>query len=177
MLCLNLEIGALDKNIGRWETTWFNCHILHFKCFNLVGYNLYHAASHPTTTSSFLEQVVRCVPLNVVRLSPLSLKELWVKTLMHRTSGTILATSRNKVKHLSPFHYFTKARGYNTRTNPIPLLHICEIVFTGFLGTKNLTQHLILPRALQARKDTHNIQPMRILYCQQNIHHHIMLEK
>jgi len=23
VLCLNLEIEALDENIGRWETTWF----------------------------------------------------------------------------------------------------------------------------------------------------------
>ena len=43
VLCVNLEIEALDENIGRWETTWFDCHILHFKCFNLVGYDLYHA--------------------------------------------------------------------------------------------------------------------------------------
>ena len=40
MLCLNLDIEALVKNIGRWETTWFNFHILHFKCLNLVGYDL-----------------------------------------------------------------------------------------------------------------------------------------
>jgi len=32
----------LDKNIGHWETTWFNFHILHLICFNLVGYDLYH---------------------------------------------------------------------------------------------------------------------------------------
>jgi len=42
VLCLNLEIEALNKNIGRWETTWFNCQILQFKCFNLVGYDLCH---------------------------------------------------------------------------------------------------------------------------------------
>ena len=41
LCCVDLEIEALNKNIGRWETTWFNCHILHFKCFNLVGYGLY----------------------------------------------------------------------------------------------------------------------------------------
>jgi len=41
LCCVHLEIEALNKNIGRWETTWFNCHILHFKCFNLVGYDLY----------------------------------------------------------------------------------------------------------------------------------------
>jgi len=39
--CVDLEIEALNKNIGRWETTWFNFHILHLICFNLVGYNLY----------------------------------------------------------------------------------------------------------------------------------------
>jgi len=123
----------------------------------------FSAASHPTTTSSFLEQMVRCVLLNATRLSPLSLKELWVKTSMHRTSGTILATRQNKVKHLSPLHYFTQARGYNTWTNPLPLLHTGEEdpfpllhtgkrVFIGLLGTENLTQHLIPPRALQARQ-------------------------
>jgi len=36
-----MEIEALDENIGSWEMTWFNYHILHFKCFNLVGYDLY----------------------------------------------------------------------------------------------------------------------------------------
>ena len=82
---------------------------------------------------------------------------------MHRTSGTILAMSRNKEKHLSPPHYFTQARGYNTRTNPLPLLHIGEEdpfpllhtgerVFTRFLGTENLTQHLISPRAFDKTK-------------------------
>jgi len=82
---------------------------------------------------------------------------------MHRTSGTILATSQNKVKHLSPTYCFTKAREYNTRTNPLPLvhtgeedtfplLHIGERVFTGFLGMENLTQHLIPPRAFKQSK-------------------------
>ena len=33
VLCLNLEIEVLNKNVGHWETTRFNCHILHFKCF------------------------------------------------------------------------------------------------------------------------------------------------
>ena len=42
VLCLNLEIEALNKNIGRWEMTWLNFHILHFICFNLVGYDLCH---------------------------------------------------------------------------------------------------------------------------------------
>jgi len=36
-----MEIEALNKNIGRWETTWFNFQILHLICFNLVGYDLY----------------------------------------------------------------------------------------------------------------------------------------
>jgi len=82
---------------------------------------------------------------------------------MHHTLGTILATSRNKEKHLSPPHCFTQARGYHTRTNhlpllhtgekdPFPLLHTGERVFTRFLGTENLTQHLIPPRVLQARQ-------------------------
>jgi len=117
----------------------------------------------PPTTSGFLEQMVRCVPLNAARLSPLSLKELWVKTLMHRTSGTILATSRNKVKHLSPLHCFTQPKGYNTRTNPLPLLHTgeedpfpllhtSERVFTGFLGMENLAQHLIPARTFKHDK-------------------------
>ena len=39
--CVHLEIEALNKNIGRWETTWFHFHILHLICFNLVGYGLY----------------------------------------------------------------------------------------------------------------------------------------
>jgi len=46
-LCLILEIEALNTNIGRWETTWFNCHILHFNRFNLVGYDLYHRTQGP----------------------------------------------------------------------------------------------------------------------------------
>jgi len=41
LFCVDMEIDVLNKNIGRWETTWFNCHILYFKCFNLVGYDLY----------------------------------------------------------------------------------------------------------------------------------------
>jgi len=40
--CVDLEIKALNKNIGRWETNCFNFHILHLICFNLVGYDLYH---------------------------------------------------------------------------------------------------------------------------------------
>jgi len=97
---------------------------------------------------------------------------------MHRTPGTILAMSRNKVKHLSPSHCFTQAREYNTQMNPLPrlhtgvedpfpLLHIGERVFTGSLGTVNLTQHLISPTAF-------NMQHMRITHCQQNTHHHII---
>jgi len=79
---------------------------------------------------------------------------------MHRTLGIILATSRNKMKHISPSHYFTQARGYNTQTNllillhtgendPFPLLHTGKRVFTGFLGTENLTQHSIPTRAFK----------------------------
>jgi len=82
---------------------------------------------------------------------------------IHRTLGTILATSRNKVKHFSPLHCFTQARGYNTRTNPLsllhigekdpfPLLHTGERVFTRFLGMENLTQHLIPLRVLNKVK-------------------------
>jgi len=67
------------------------------------------------------------------------------------------------VKHISPPHYFTQARGYNTRINPLPLLHTGEEdpfpllhtgerVSIGLIGTENLTQHLIPPRALQARE-------------------------
>ena len=44
-LWLNLEIEALNKNIGHWETTWFNFRILHFIWFNLVGYDLHHSHS------------------------------------------------------------------------------------------------------------------------------------
>jgi len=46
--CVHLKIEALNENIGRWETTWFNFHILHLICFNLVGYSLYQ----PGGTSS-----------------------------------------------------------------------------------------------------------------------------
>jgi len=46
------KFEALDKNIGRWEMTWFKCHILHFKCFNLVGYDIYQTqkkqSRHPS---------------------------------------------------------------------------------------------------------------------------------
>ena len=50
--CVHLQIKALNKNIGRWKTTWFNFHILHFIYFNLVGYNLYHSSSHIDALSS-----------------------------------------------------------------------------------------------------------------------------
>ena len=46
LLCLNLEIEASNKNIGRWETTWFNFHILHFIYFNLERYDLYQVWHH-----------------------------------------------------------------------------------------------------------------------------------
>jgi len=36
-----MKIVALNENIGRWETTCFNFHILHLIYFNLVGYGLY----------------------------------------------------------------------------------------------------------------------------------------
>ena len=94
---------------------------------------------------------------------------------MHRTSGTILATSRNKVKVLFPSHFFKQAREYNTQTNPLPLLHtgekdpfpllhIGERVFTRSRGTKNLTQHLIPPRAFKQGKtlSTCNISELQI---------------
>jgi len=73
----------------------------------------FFVAFYPTTTSSFLEIDGSMCPTIAARLSPLFLKKLWVKTLMHRTLG-ILATSRNKVKHLSPLHCLTQAREYNT---------------------------------------------------------------
>jgi len=104
---------------------------------------------------------------------------------MHHTSGTILGTSRNKVKLLSLPHCFTQVRGYNTRTNPLPLLHIgeddpfpllhtSERVTTGFLGMENLTQHLIPTKVFKQGKTLPNMQHMRITYCQQSTHHHIM---
>jgi len=97
---------------------------------------------------------------------------------MHRTSGTILATSQNKVKHLSPPHCFTQVRGYNTRTNhlpllhtgeedPFPLLHTGEIVFTGFLCTENLTQHLIPPRVFKQIKILSTCNTWRFLITNQ----------
>jgi len=121
------------------------------------------AAFYPTTTSSFLEIDGSMRPAIIIKLSPLFLKELWVKMSMHRTPSTILATSRNKAKHLSPTHFFTQAREYNTWTNslpllhtseegPFPLLHTSERVFTGSLGMKNLTQHLIPTRVFKQGK-------------------------
>jgi len=82
---------------------------------------------------------------------------------MHCTPGTIVAMSRNKVKHFSPPYCFTQTREYNTRTNPLPLLHTSEEypfpllhtserVFTGSLGTENLTQHLIPPKSFKKGK-------------------------
>jgi len=169
---------TLNQNSINHAKPNITSHSSHSSSHIVIINNLwFSAASHPTTTSSFLEQMVRCVLLlNAVRLSPLSLKELWVKTSMHRTSGTILATSRNKEKHLSPPHCFTQVRGYNTRTNPLPLLHTGERVFTGFLGTENLTQHLISSSILN-KANTPIMEPMKITYCQPNIHHHLMLEK
>jgi len=71
--------------------------------------------------------------------------------------------SQNKLKHLSPPHCFTQAREYNTRTNPLPLLHTGEKdpfpllhtgkrVIIGSLGMENLTQHLIPSRVLKQGK-------------------------
>jgi len=40
--CVHLKIEALNENIGRWETTWFTFIYCIFKCFNFVGYGLYH---------------------------------------------------------------------------------------------------------------------------------------
>jgi len=123
----------------------------------------FSAAFYPTTTSSFLEIDGSTCPIIAARLSPLFLKELWVKTSVHRTSGTILATSWNKVKYFSPPYCFTQVREYNTRTNPLPLLHAGEEdpfpllhtgerVFIGSLGMENLTQHLIPPRVFKKGK-------------------------
>jgi len=86
----------------------------------------FSAAFYPTITSSFLEIDGSRCPAIAARLSPLFLKELLVKTLMHRTPSTILATSRNKANHLSSPHCFEQVRKYNTRTNPLPLLHTSE---------------------------------------------------
>jgi len=120
-------------------------------------------AFYPTTTSSFLEIDGSMCTAVAARLSPLFLKELWVKTSMHRTPDTILVTSRNKAKHLSSPHCFAQAREYNTQINllpllhtgkkdPFPLLHTGEKVITGSLGTENLTQHLIPPRFFKQGK-------------------------
>jgi len=91
---------------------------------------------------------------------------------MHRTSGTILATSQNNEKHLSPPHCFTQARGYNTRTNPLPLFHTGEEdpfplfhtgerVSTGLLGTENLAT-FNSTKSFSTRQTTLNMQHMRI---------------
>jgi len=104
---------------------------------------------------------------------------------MHRTSGTILATSRNKLKHLSLPHYFTQARGYNTRTNPLPLLHTGKKRALSTASHRRKSLHWV-PRygkphttfnsikSFQARQNTPNMQHMRITYCQQSTYHHIM---
>jgi len=118
---------------------------------------------YPTTTSSFLKSDGLICLAITTRLSPLFLKDLWVKMSMNRTQSTILATSRNKEKHLSSPYCFVQAREYNTHTNPLPLLHISEEdpfslvhtgkrVITSSLGTKNLTQHLIPPRVFKQGK-------------------------
>ena len=44
--CVHLEIEALNENICRWETTWFTFIYCIFKCFNLVGYDLYQGVTH-----------------------------------------------------------------------------------------------------------------------------------
>jgi len=138
---------------------------IHLESLNIVIMIklLFSATFYPTTTSSFLKIDRSMCPAMAVRLSPIFLKELWVKTLMHRTPGTILATSQNKVKHLSAPHYFTQAREDNTRTNPLPLLHTGEedpfpLLHTGerviirSLSTENLTQPLIPPRVFKKGK-------------------------
>jgi len=125
---------------------------IHLKSLNIVIIiKLWFSATlYPTTTSSFLEIDGSTCPTIAVRLSPIFLKELWVKPSMHHTPDTILAMSRNKAKHLSLSHCFTQAKEYNTQTNPLPLLHTGEDdsfpllhtgerVFTRSLGTKNLT--------------------------------------
>jgi len=102
-------------------------------------------------------------PAIAARLSPLFLKELWVKLSMHRTPGTILTTRQNKTKNLSSPHCFAQMRKYNTQTIPLPLLHIgnedpfplldtCERVRAGSLGMENLTQHLIPPKLFKQGK-------------------------
>jgi len=76
---------------------------IHLKSLNIIIIIKlwFSAAFYPTTTSSFLEINGLMCPTIAARLSPLFLKELWVKMLMHRTLDIILATSRNKTKHLS----------------------------------------------------------------------------
>jgi len=39
--CACLENEALNKNIGRWETTWFNFHTLIKSVLNFVGYGFH----------------------------------------------------------------------------------------------------------------------------------------
>jgi len=67
------------------------------------------------------------------------------------------------VKHFFSPLCFAQAREYNTRTNPLPLLHTSgddhfpllhtgERVIIGSLGAENLTQHLIPPRLFKQDK-------------------------
>ena len=85
VLCLNMEIEPLNNNIGRWETTWFDCHILHFKCFNLVAYDLYrhfhviwvngstleaqewHFCNFELQNDTFVNIVARCNGTTIIR--------------------------------------------------------------------------------------------------------------
>ena len=91
--------------------------------------------------------------------------------------------SQNKVKHFSLPHYFTQVRGYNTRTNPLPLLHTGEEDPFPLLHTD---ERITIPRyekphttlnfikSLQEMQNTLNMQHIRVIDFQQNTHHHIM---
>jgi len=100
---------------------------------------------------------------------------------MHRTPGTILATSRNKAKTFFPsplLHTGERVQQVKTSfTNPLPLLHTGEEESLPTPSYRRKSLHWV-PRygkphttfnstkSFQARQNTPNIQPMRITYYQ-----------
>jgi len=96
MITINLWFEHTTPKIQTTIPNQTNYHI-HLESLNtLIIIKLWFFATfYPTTTSSFQEIDGSMCPAIAVILSPLFLKELWVKTSIHRTSGTILVTSRN----------------------------------------------------------------------------------
>jgi len=128
--------------------------------------------------------MVWCVPLNVARLSPLSLNELWVKTSMHRTSGTILVTSRNKVKTSfpSPLLHTCKRVQHSNKSSTTTLHRRRGPLSTASHRRKSLhwvpryeKPHTTLnsTKSSQQGKTLPTYNTWEFVYCQQSTHHHI----